>query len=97
LRRQIRLQRLAEQDLIAIWEYRSTEWGAAHADAYLEHLDQRIQSLVRNPLSGLPRDHVRKGYRVLLVKRHAMYYTISHNFIHVTRVLHGQMDPCTNL
>jgi len=93
----MRVHVLAEQDLIRIWEYSFAEWGTAHADAYLEHIDRCIQSLSRNPRSGLQRDHVRKGYRGLFVKRHAVYYIVGRSFVQVVRVLHAQMDPGVHL
>lgn len=89
----MRIQRLAELDLLAIWEYSFQEWGAAHADRYLDSLDQRIRALARNPALGKSRDEVRKGYRALCVNRHTVYYTVSSEAIQIIRVLHGQMDP----
>ena len=89
----MRVQRLAEEDLLAIWEYSFQEWGATHADRYLDNLDQRIHALARNPSLGNCRDEVRKGYRALNVNRHTVYYTVSASAIQVIRVLHAQMDP----
>jgi len=45
----------------------------------------------------MKRDYVRDGYRVLLVNRHAIYYTVGADTIHVIRVLNGQMDPDKHL
>jgi toxin ParE1/3/4 len=97
LKRKIRLSVLAERDLIAIWEYSLEEWGAAHADKYLDELDVRLRALAGSPKSGAVRDDVRRKYRALFVNRHVVYYTVSLWTIHIVRVLHGQMDPSKHL
>ena len=97
MKRKIRLSVLAETDLIAIWEYSFREWDDALADRYLGELDQGIQALAANPELGAARDSVRRGYRVLFINRHAVYYTVSPLIINVVRVLHGQMDPSRHL
>jgi plasmid stabilization system protein ParE len=35
---------------------------------------------------------VRAGYRVLFIKRHAIYYKVASTVIHIIRVLHVRMD-----
>jgi plasmid stabilization system protein ParE len=47
----------------------------------------------RKPQLGAKLDSVREGYRVLFVRSHAIYYTVSDSAIHVIRVLHRRMDP----
>ena len=97
MKRKIRLSVLAERDLIAIWEYSLEEWGAAHADKYLDELDEGMHALGASPKMGATRDYVRRGYRVLFVNRHAVYYTVGLRTVQVVRVLHGQMDPTKHL
>ncbi|GFE84269.1 hypothetical protein GCM10011487_62690 [Steroidobacter agaridevorans] len=51
-----------------------------------------MQRLVRHPESGASRDRVRRGYRVLFIKSHAVYYKVTATTIHIIRVLHVRMD-----
>jgi toxin ParE1/3/4 len=91
--RRIRKRALAESDLIGIWQYSFEQWNAFQADKYLDELDSGIRQLADNPEMGAERDHVREGYRVLLINSHAVYYTLTPSAIHIVRVLHGRMDP----
>jgi toxin ParE1/3/4 len=55
LRRTIHKSRLAESDLVEIWEYSYEQWDAKQADKYLDELDRRIQLLADDPeLGGQP-------------------------------------------
>ncbi len=91
--RQIVLTALAESDLMDIWHYTCNQWNAIQADKYLDALDRGIRNLMENPNLGVRRDFVRQGYRVLLIHRHAIYYTVTASAIRIVRVLHGRMDP----
>ena len=95
--RKIQKHERAENDLIDIWLYSFELWGSDQADRYLDELDKGIRSLARNPEIGAKRDYVRAGYRVLFLNSHAVYYTFTPSTIHITRVLHGQMDPDRHL
>ena len=91
--REIRIRARAERDLIGIWDYSAVEWGFTTADNYLDALDAAIQSPAADPELGARRDDVRSGYRVLFVKRHAVYYTVTASTVQIVRILHGRMDP----
>ncbi len=95
--RKVRLNALAESDLLDIWAYSFEQWDAVQADKYLDEIEAALHSLAENPELGLKRDYVRAGYRVLIVNRHAIYYTVGIDTIHIIRVLHGQMDPDKHL
>lgn len=90
--RKIHVAALAESDLIDIWRYTSGEWDETQADKYLDELDAAIALLAENPELGPSRDYVRRGYRVLFINRHAVYYTVNTTTLHIRRVLHAQMD-----
>lgn len=95
--RKIHKHKLAESDLIDIWQYSFEEWGQTQADKYLDELDENIQLLAKQPELGSSRDYVKEGYRVLFVNRHAVYYTATPSIIHIVRVLHVRMDPDRHL
>jgi toxin ParE1/3/4 len=95
--RRIHVRESAESDLVGIWQYSFEQWGELQADKYLDELDSGIRKLADNPESGLKRDHVRAGYRALIVGSHAVYYTVTPDTVHIIRVLHGRMDPDRHL
>ena len=97
MRRTVRKSKLAEIDLIGIWQYSFEQWDGAQADRYLDELDEAIQLLTSNTELGVNRDFVRRGYRALFVNRHAIYYTATDAEIYVVRVLHERMDPAKHL
>lgn len=95
--RKIHVQASAEQDLIGIWQFTREHWSAAQADKYLDDLDQGIQLLARNAEIGTKRDNVLKGYRVLFIQSHAVYYKLTPKTVHIIRILHVRMDPARHL
>lgn len=88
-----RLGALGEQDLLEIWHYTAERWGKEQADSYLDAIGQGIQLLVEHPETGVKRDSVRAGYRVLFVNRHAIYYLVTPSAVQIVRILHDRMDP----
>jgi toxin ParE1/3/4 len=87
LMRKVQVHALAESDLVGIWRYSFEQWGDEQADKYLGGLDSAIRSLADNPERGIGRENVCKGYRVLFVGSHAVYYTVTPTAINVIRVL----------
>jgi toxin ParE1/3/4 len=89
----MRRVRLAESDLLEIWQYTFEQWDDDQADKYLDELDKGIALLEENANLGAKRDYVRDGYRVLFINRHAVYYIVTASTVHIVRILHSQMDP----
>jgi len=75
----------------------STSGASSRRTSTLDELDSGIRKLADNPETGMKRDHVRDGYRVLFVGSHSVYYTVLPDTVHIIRVLHGSMDPDRHL
>lgn len=88
----IRITPRARQDLKAIWTYTLKRWGAPQADLYLRQLDAGIRSLIDFQDLGESCEHIRAGYRKLLVNRHLVFYRRGAMHIEIVRVLHHSMD-----
>ena len=88
---------LAESDITDIWLYTYERWGEEQADRYFGELDEGIKQLAYHPDLGKPCEHIREGYRSLLINRHVVYYTTTPSIIHIVRVLHARMDPDQHL
>jgi plasmid stabilization system protein ParE len=68
-------------------------FGEAHADRYLDELDEGLQQCGAEPEDGRQRNAVRAGYGSKLVRRHLVFYTFTDGEVRIQRVLHGSMDP----
>jgi len=88
----IRITPRARLDLKAIWTYTLKRWGEPQADLYLRQLDAGIQSLLDFQDLGESCEHIRAGYRRLLVNRHLIFYQYGEMHIEIVRVLHQSMD-----
>lgn len=85
--RKYRLTRAADNDITDIYIYTHKEFGEAQADAYLESLETALTRLADNPQLGVAVNQLRKQYRRLIHKEHAIYYKTSKSGILVVRVL----------
>ena len=91
------LSKAAQSDLVGIWVFSFLGWGEAQADRYVDELGDGLRTCGATPDRGKDRGDVRPGYRSLLVRRHVIFYTVTHDQVLVQRVLHGSMDPTLHL
>lgn len=89
---EIRLSEAAKTDLIEIWTTTFETWGPDQADIYLDSIDHSLSGLIRNPHLGSDCSDLLQGARRLITGRHATFYQVSQDTIHVIRVLHQSMD-----
>ncbi len=86
------LSRAAERDLIDIYLYGVTEYGAAQAELYAAALMQKMATLAGNPSFGADYSFVQNGLRRGECTKHAIYYRETQQGILVLRILHSRMD-----
>ena len=94
---EFRLTPAALGDLEGIWHYTAEQWGTAQAERYLDALNAAFAGLAQASASVPSCDHIRPGYRRLLVERHAVYYRLDGTIVIVVRVLHERMDAPRHL
>lgn len=82
----------AEDDLSEIYKYSIRGWGNDHAQEYIDHIYDVIESLAAFPESGEKRDHLGKGLRAKLVSDYYAYYRVTETEIIVRRVIHQKRD-----
>ena len=87
----------AEQYLIDIWRYTSSEWGEEQAQLYALGLKAMCVKLAEAPLQGQDCDHIRSGYRRYAAGRHIIYYRLADYGIAVMRILHQRMDAARHM
>lgn len=81
----------AEADLAEIWAY-----IAADSESAATHLLDKIKAtcarLLDFPSSGVSRDRLARGLRVVFQGNYAVYYTLAETEITLVRVLHSARD-----
>lgn len=84
----------AEEDLEEIWFYTFSQWAHSQADTYHDALFAACLRLAKDTNLGASVDEIRMGYRKYLVKRHIIFFTVSHidKSIFIVRILHQSMD-----
>jgi toxin ParE1/3/4 len=87
----------ARADLDGIWLYSARQWSIEQADKYYNDLLDRIELLAVEPKVGISIGQVRKGYRRLNFRSHAIYYRSLGEVIEIIRILHSSMDFARHL
>ena len=93
-RREIRLLRIAEDDLAEVFAY-LVEESSSGAERQLARIERALRRLVKNPYLGkLPKDDhlMQMGYRSLVIDEYLAFYTIEDESILVHRIIHGARD-----
>ncbi|WP_254560262.1 type II toxin-antitoxin system RelE/ParE family toxin [Dyadobacter diqingensis] len=88
-----RLTRLAERDLVKIWEYTVNEWSINQAEKYIDGLLSSFEAIGEGKIKGKAIDSVRRDYKKALHGKHYIFFRFSpDNVAEIIRVLHVTMD-----
>ncbi len=82
----------AEEDLAEIWAYIATEASESTATNLLARIEDHWARLRDFPLSGVARDRLRAGLRVVFHSSYAIYYIVADDEVVIIRVLHSLRD-----
>lgn len=83
----------AINDLNNIWIYTFNKWSKSQADRYYSLIIDEIKFVADNFYLGKSIEYIKKGYRVVKVKSHLIFYRKrSDNVIEIVRILHQRMD-----
>jgi toxin ParE1/3/4 len=86
-----RLSRLAEQDLLEIWNYIARDNPDA-ADRFVDLLVQKCEFLADSPEIGRRREELSPRLRSFPVGRYIIFYRIAEKGIEVARILSAYRD-----
>jgi len=93
-RYEVRLLRVAEEDLTDILMYIASDKPAAAA-RLANRFNQKLSLLADNTRIGsIPKEDslVQLGYRYLIVDNYLVFYIIEDSVIYIHRILHGARD-----
>ncbi|MGA7564274.1 MAG: type II toxin-antitoxin system RelE/ParE family toxin [Desulfobaccales bacterium] len=82
---------LSLRDLAEIWDYIADD-NEARADAFIDSIDQKLQTLASHPNMGRSREELAVGLRSFPIGRHVIFYRVIPGGVEIIRVLHGSRD-----
>jgi len=89
---EFKLSKKAERDLINIAKYTIQNFGKQQSTKYKTELQNRIDSLVKNPQLGRSAAQFHPNLRRYNFKAHSIFYEVTDYGIFIVRVLGQQMD-----
>ncbi|MBB5509123.1 type II toxin-antitoxin system RelE/ParE family toxin [Paraburkholderia atlantica] len=87
----------AEEDLDRIWDYSVENWGQRQAERYIRMIQDTVIGLTDGTQPSQSAQHVRSGYRKVLVGTHVIFFKEDEHLIDLIRILHQRMDPSYHL
>lgn len=87
----------AREDLRAIHQYGSRQWGKIRSDDYMGSLKEMLWSLLQCPETGKVRPEFPGEIRSPPVSSHAIFYRIQRNQLEIIRILHARQDVTRHL
>jgi toxin ParE1/3/4 len=81
----------AELDLLDLWDYIADD-SIDRADAFLDRIESKLQTLAQNPGLGRRREELSAGLQSFPINSYVVFYRAMANGIDVIRVLHGSRD-----
>lgn len=88
-----KLTKLAEHDLVKIWDYTAHEWSVNQAEKYIDGLVSSFEGMAEGKLKGKAIDSIRKGYKKALHGKHYIFFRFSPgSVVEIIRILHVSMD-----
>ena len=88
----IKFRPKAKLDLITIYKFSVTNWGADRANQYIYDLEATLQGLLANRLSAMNAEYAGQGLLCYRVISHIVFFIEHADGIEVVRILHKSMD-----
>ena len=92
-----RLSRRADDDLDAIYEYTTVNFGSEQARSYLIGLHDRFEELAALPALGRNAERLAPGLRRYPYRSHVVFYVPEGESVLIVRVLHESMEPSKHI
>lgn len=88
----LKISKLALEDLDNIWVYTAEQWNKEQANKYYNEIFLVIGNISENADIVKPIDYIKKGHRRINVKYHKIIYKVDGTIVYIDRVLHQKMD-----
>ncbi|HEX5677501.1 MAG TPA: type II toxin-antitoxin system RelE/ParE family toxin [Alcanivorax sp.] len=87
----------AREDLRAIHQYGSRQWGEPRSAEYMSSLKDKLWQLLQQPETGKARPELSPDVRGVSVVSHVIFYRVQREELQVIRILHGRQDVMRHL
>ncbi|HTB03032.1 MAG TPA: type II toxin-antitoxin system RelE/ParE family toxin [Bradyrhizobium sp.] len=87
-----RLSHRARADLIDIYDFTESKFGAYQADAYHAGLVRSCGLLADFPRIGQPVDELAPDYRRFRFQSHLIFYSVQPDHVEIHAIIHGAQD-----
>ena len=87
-----RLTERTRADLINIYDFTESKFGAYQAEAYYAGLVRSFELLADFPLIGQTVDELAIGYRRFRFQSHLIFYTVQTDHINIRAIIHSGQD-----
>ncbi len=84
----VKLSARAEADLLDIYDYTESAFGAYQAEAYLAGLERTFDLLANFPRIGATVDEIVPGYRRFRFQAHVVFYSEDRSGVVIRAILH---------
>ncbi len=85
-----KISKVADADLVRIFEYGLIRFGIVQADKYYDLLYSYFDIIAENPYSFEAVDHISVGYRRCVCKSNYILYSISDNVVEIQTIVGNQ-------
>jgi toxin ParE1/3/4 len=82
------LSSVAEDDLLAIWEYIAVD-NILAADRMIDRFTAAFERAAAFPQAGQKYEHAKGDFRIVVVGNYLVFYKIAGDEVDIVRVLHG--------
>lgn len=86
-----------QKKLFKLLDYLKSAWGEKVADELIARLQNRLQTLSKQPYIGVPSSIIKTVRSILITKHNRLYYRIKDNTIEVLNMYDTRRDPEKNI
>lgn len=86
-----------QKKLFKLLDYLKSAWGEKVADELIARLQNRLQTLSKQPYIGVPSSIIKTVRGILITKHNRLYYRIKDNTIEVLNMYDTRRDPEKNI
>ena len=85
-----RISRVAEEDIIQIFQYGVKQFGLNQAEKYYNKLFDYFDTIAKSPYAFETVDHIKSGYRRCVCDSNSIYYRIIADEVEIMTIIGSQ-------
>ncbi len=85
-----KISRVAEEDIIRIFQYGVKQFGLNQAEKYYNRLFDYFDTIAKNPYAFEAVDYIKAGYRRSVCDSNSIYYRITAEEVEIMTIIRSQ-------